>query len=229
MAAAANRKERQKVTIEIIDVEQGSPEWFLCRSGIPTASCFDKVLAKGRGGEESKTRRDYLYQLADEAIYRDPVETYTNANMERGRLWEAEARDIYALENDVVPQQVGFVRNHTFNAGYSPDSLIGMNGQLEIKTMFPRLWVPHVIHGSHPAEFTPQLQGGLWVGEREWVDLMIYWPRRRPYITRVYRNEPYIAQLAKAVEAFNGELAATIDALCTKFDLRSQLEAAAAR
>jgi YqaJ-like viral recombinase domain len=215
--------------VSIIDVEQGSPEWFIARAGIPTASCFDKVLAKGRGAEESKTRRGYLYQLADEVIYGDPVETYTNEHMERGRLLEDEGRSIYALETDTIPEQVGFIHNHTVNAGCSPDSLIGGNGTLEIKTMFPRLWVAHLIHGTHPPEFTPQVQGGLWVCEREWCDLMIYWPKRAPYIKRIYRDESYIAQLAKAVEIFNHELATIVAAMRTRLDLRGTLEAAAAQ
>jgi hypothetical protein len=214
--------------IEIIDVEQGTPEWYLARSSIPTCSKFGTVLAKGRGGGESVTRTAYLYQLADEVIYQDPLEGFgfSNEHIERGKLWEAEARSIYALENDVIPQCVGFIRNNNVNAGGSPDALIGTNGLLEVKTMFPRLWMPHVLKGTYPPEFTPQTQGLLWVTEREWCDLIIYWQKRRPFVTRIYRDEAYIAQLAKAVKAFNEELAAIVAALRTKFDLRGTLEAA---
>ena len=89
------------MNIEIFDVEQGTREWFLARAGLPTASCFDKVMAQPRkGSSESKTRNDYLYQLADEVIYGDPVESYTNADMERGKAMEAEACSIYALEQE---------------------------------------------------------------------------------------------------------------------------------
>lgn len=214
--------------IEIFnELEQGSLEWFRVRAGWPTASCFDKVKAKGRGGEESKTRAGYLYQLADEQIYQDVVEDYSNANMERGKAWEDEARDIYALTTGNLPERVGFVKNHTLRAGCSPDSLIGKKGVLEIKTSFPRLWVPHLIKGTYPPEHTPQIQGGLWVTGREWCDLVIYWPRREPFITRIKRDEAYIAELAKAVAAFNTELDATVAAMRTRLNLREQLEASA--
>lgn len=229
------------MNIEIIDVEQGSPEWFSARAGVPTCSRFGHVMAKGRGAEDSKVRAAYLYQLADEVIYNDPVDGgFTNEHIERGKLWEAEARSIYALENDVIPQQVGFIKNHTIGAGGSPDALIGTNGMLEIKTMLPRLWIRHLLTGGHPPEFTAQIQGLLWVsGDREWCDLMIYWPTqkskpkpgaytRQPYITRIYRDEPYIAQLAQAVKTFNKELATIVAAMRTKFDLRATLEEAAA-
>ena len=215
--------------IEIIDVEQGSREWFVARCGIPTASEFKKVLAEGvKKGDPSKIRKDYMYQLADEVIYQDPVESYSNENMANGKIREAEARSIYALENDVIPEQVGFVKNHFLGAGCSPDSFVGTEGLLQIKTSYPRLWVPHVIHGTYPPEHKAQLMGELWVTSRLWCDLMIYWPNRRPHIVRIVRDEEYILHLARAVAAFNSELEAIVAAMRTKFDLKGTLERSAA-
>lgn len=215
--------------LEIFDVEQGSPEWLLARCGVPTASAFHKIMAKGRGGADSKTRADYLAQLADEVIYQDPVESYTNADMERGKVMEADARTDYALRQGVMPSQVGFVFNHDLQAGCSPDSFIGRDGMLQIKTSYPRLWVSNVIRDEAPPEHKAQCQGELWVCGREWLDLMIYWPRRKPFIKRITRDEPYLAELAKAVRTFNGELEATVAALRTKNDLLGTLQMAAAK
>lgn len=33
--------------LEILDIEQGTPEWYEARRGLPTASCAGKILAKG--------------------------------------------------------------------------------------------------------------------------------------------------------------------------------------
>jgi hypothetical protein len=219
------------VNIEIFDVEQNTRDWLLARCGMPTASCFDKVLAQPRkGASESKTRNDYLYQLADEVIYGDPVDSYTNADMERGKAMEAEACSIYALENDAIPQQVGFVKNHDLRAGCSPDRFIGTDGLLQVKTSYPKLWVPHVIHGTFPAEHVPQIQGELLVTGRKWCDLMIYWPGRYPHIVRVLPDPEYQAKLALALKAFNKELDIIVAAMRTKVDLegtlKSSLEAA---
>lgn len=213
--------------IETWKMEQNTPEWFLRRAGVPTASCFDKVQAQGRKGERSKTRDGYIYQLADEIIYQDPVEAYTNADMERGKVMEAEARSIYALERDVVPEQVGFVFNHDLRAGCSPDSLIGDDGILQIKTSYPRLWVSTMIKGEFPAEHWAQCQGELLVTGRWWIDLMIYWPRRRPFIVRAVRDEAYLASLTVALRAFNAELDLVVDAMRTRLDLVGQLRASA--
>lgn len=213
--------------IEIINCEQGSEAWFTARAGIPTASRFKCVLAKGRGGEDSKTRAAYLYALVDDLLYHDPPEGFSNDDTERGKILEDEARSIYALEHDVELRRVGFVVNRHFSAGCSPDALIGEDGILEIKTMFPRLWIVHVIKGTYPSEFTAQIQGMLWVTQRTWCDLMIYWPKRPPYIVRIPRDEKYIADLAKAVTAFNFELGSTVNALRTKLNLTEQLKASA--
>ena len=53
--------------IEIINCDQGTPEWFAARVGIPTASRFSDILAKGEG----KTRGRYLRDLAAEIIPSD--------------------------------------------------------------------------------------------------------------------------------------------------------------
>ena len=213
--------------IEIFDaIEQGSPEWFKLHAGIPTAGDFAKVLAKGKGGEESKTRTGYLWQKVDEALYGDVViDSYTNANMERGKAWENDARSNYALDNDVVPQRVGFVKNHAVGAGCSPDALIDDDGELEIKTSFPRLWTPYLVKGGYPVEHKPQLQGNLWVTGRKWIDLVIYWPNRPLFVTRIERDEEYIAQLALQVRLFNAEVRNNVDAIRSSRNLRGQLEA----
>ena len=84
------------------DLEQGSSEWFACRAGIPTASKFATVLAKGEG----KSRSKYMRQLAGEVITGEPAETFSNSHMERGHAMEDEARQTYAFINDVEPVRV---------------------------------------------------------------------------------------------------------------------------
>ena len=69
-----------KSKIEVMDFEQCSSEWYQARLGIPTASRFKDILAKGEG----KTRNKYLYQLAGELATGQPTEEYTNVHMELG-------------------------------------------------------------------------------------------------------------------------------------------------
>ena len=102
------------------------------------------------------------------------------------------------------PERVGFIRRG--EAGASPDSLIGKAGLLEVKTKLPWLHLEALLAGVLPPEHKPQVQGQLWIAEREWCDFVSYWPKLPLFCVRVYRDEPYIALLAEAVGVFNSEL-----------------------
>jgi hypothetical protein len=195
--------------MQVIDCVQGSEEWFLARAGIPTASEFSTILAKGRSGAESKTRRTYMLKLAGERITGRPMESFSNAHTERGKLMEEEARNFYAFLTDTDPQQVGFMRNDL--AGASPDSLIGDDGLLEIKTALPYILAEIILKDQFPPEHRAQTQGQFWVSGRAWVDLIVYWPSMPSFIKRAHRDERYIADLAAAVEQFNHELAEVVE------------------
>ena len=193
----------------IHNVAQGTPEWHAVRAGKVTASEFDSVLAQGRNGV-SKTRQTYLYKLAGEIITGQVVESYSNANMERGKVMEDEARAWYEVMHAPV-QQVGFIEEGP--TGYSPDGLVGDKGALEIKTKFPHLLIPVLLSRDFPAEHKAQCQGGLMVSGREWIDLVCYWPGMPVAVRRAYRDEVYIATLRQAVADFVGELDAVVDRL----------------
>lgn len=193
------------------DLEQGSVEWHFARAGVPTASEFSTVMASGRGGGESKTRRTYMLKLAGEILTGEPSEGFSNAHMERGHALEPEARSLYAFTADAEPEQVGFIRNGP--KGCSPDSLIGDAGMLEIKTKLPHLLLDCLIRDEFPADHKAQCQGALWVAEREWIDIAVYWPKLPLFIKRAYRDEEYITRLSEAVEQFNAELAEIVAAI----------------
>lgn len=198
--------------MKIIDCQQGTPEWHAVRAGIPTASEFSTVLAKGKTKDsESVTRRRYIHKLAGERITGEPAEAYSNHHMDRGHVMEPQAREDYAFIHDVEPQIVGFVTTDDGMAGCSPDSLIGEAGALEIKSAAPHVLLDHMLRGTFPAEHRAQCQGVLWVAERDWIDLLVYWPRMKPFIVRAHRDETYIAALASAVAAFNDEVAAVVE------------------
>jgi hypothetical protein len=194
--------------LQIFDCEQGTPEWYQARAGIPTASEFDTVMAKGRGGGDSKTRRTYMLKLIGERLTKEPMWSYSNEHMERGKVMETEARDLYQMIAEVECQQVGFLRRGA--AGCSPDSLVGKDGMLEIKTKLPHLQLDCILYDELPAEHRAQCQGQLWIAQREWVDFVSYWPGLPLFAKRVFRDEEYIQRLAEAVRVFNEEMEETI-------------------
>jgi hypothetical protein len=193
------------IVIKIFDCDQNSPEWFAARCGVPTASNFSAILAKGEG----KTRKSYLNKLAAEIITGEAGESFTSQAMERGREMEAEARDLYDFLSDEPLHPVGFVLNG--NKGASPDRFVGKNGGLEIKTQRGDLLVETLLADKFPSEHKAQVQGNLWVTEREWWDLCVYWPKMPLFLKRVTRDEAYIAALAVEVDRFHDELHQTVE------------------
>jgi hypothetical protein len=210
--------------MDILTCEQGSEEWIQARLGIPTASEFHTIMAKGRDGGDSKTRRTYMLKLVGEVLTGEPMDSYSNGHMERGKELEPDARNLYAFMRDCEPQVVGFIRNG--QKGCSPDSLVADDGMVEIKTKLPHLQVDCLLANRVPPEHKAQCQGALWVAEREWIDFVSYWPTLPLFVTREYRDEEYIAKLAAAVDAFNAELAEMVErvrAYGTNDLLRQQL------
>lgn len=208
---------------EIFDVEQGTPEWFACRAGLPTASEFSTVQAKGKDGGSSATRRNYLLRLAGEVLTGEPAPAgYQNADMLRGQDQEDEARALYALTYGPVTR-VGFIRNG--QKGASPDSLIGADGGLEIKCAIPSVQIDRLLKGRLPPEHAAQVHGSIWVAEREWWDFMSYCPMLPPLVVRVHRDEAYIAKLSAAVVAFNEELESVVASIRTYQNFKRQAAA----
>jgi hypothetical protein len=201
--------------IEYFNCEQNSPEWYELRRGLITASMFKTVMAQGKTkGTDSKSRREYMLKLMGERLTGDPMYMYQNDHMERGKEMEAEARDMYAFMTDLEPKPIGFIKNH--GVGCSPDSMIGDDGMLEIKTKLAHLQLEVLLAGKLPTEHVAQVQGQLWVTCRRWCDFVSYCPRLPLFKIRVYRDETYIESIAKAVDLFEREMATLMEAIQPK-------------
>lgn len=193
------------MAIEVFDVPQNSPEWWAVKRGVPSASDFATVMAKGRDGGSSVTRKTLLYKLAGEILTDDPRDSYSNAHMDRGHQLEDEARELYSFGTDLPVIRVGFIRNG--RKGCSPDALVGNDGGLEIKTALDHILIEKIVRGTLPAEHVAQVQGNLWISERAWWDLIVFAKPSLPlFQKRAYADEVYHHKLAKAVDLFNEEL-----------------------
>ena len=191
--------------MQIFDFEQGEEEWHRARLGIPTASKFATVMAKGEG----KTRSEYMRKLAGEILTGEVAEGFTNGHMDRGRSMEDEARETYAFVEDAEITRVGFIRNG--NKGASPDSLVGAKGGLEIKTALPHIQIDRLERNRLPPEHVAQVRGNLWLSEREWWDFVSFWPRLPMLTVRVSRDEKYIKEMSSEIDRYNDELASLVE------------------
>lgn len=185
---------------EFMTFEQNTPEWHEARLGCVTASRFKDVMAKGQG----KTRAKYLYELAGEIITGEPTESYSNSHMERGHEQEPDAREMYGFITGMTPELVGFVKDG--RVGCSPDSLVGDDGLLEIKSKLPHLIAECIDKDRFPSEHKAQCQGALWVTGRKWIDLAVYCPGFPLFVKRAERDEDFISDLTSEVDRFLDDL-----------------------
>ncbi|MCP1319366.1 lambda exonuclease family protein [Halomonas sp. 707B3] len=193
--------------MKILTMPQGSPEWLAGRLGRVTMSELKALLVNGKGpGGLGTGAITYMHQLIGERMTGELAEPFQgNAHTKRGQELESVARSLYRdMTGASKPKEVGLILNH--NVGYSPDSLIGRNGLLEIKTKLPKFQIEVLLSGEIPDEHMPQCQGGLWVSEREWIDFVSYWPGMPLFVKRAYRDEALIRTIAERVEAFHEEM-----------------------
>lgn len=191
---------------------QRSKEWLAERLGLPTASCFEKIVTTK--GEISKTRKTYLYELVGEKKTGRPASRFVSAKMKAAAEREPDARIRYGLIYDVEVQEVGLCyRDEQKRYGYSPDGLIGEDGTLEIKDAEPHIQVMRFDVGWPEYEHKQQVQGGLFITDRKWCDLMSYCEGMEPIIIRYYRDEEFISKLEISLNLFCSELAMYINKL----------------
>jgi hypothetical protein len=194
----------EQPVLEVFDCQQGTQEWFAARLGIPTASMFDAVMARGAKGGASKTRRTYQMKLVGELLTGQLTDNFNNVHMDRGKEMESAARSAYALTADQWVDQIGFLRRG--RAGCSPDGLVDGKGMLEIKTKLPHLQLEVLLANELPNEHKAQCQGQLWIAGRQWLDFVSYWPDLPLLIVRVERDEEYIDNLRKEIDTFLAEM-----------------------
>lgn len=191
--------------MKIINVEQGSQEWVQARLGIPTASRFDRIVTPT--GQLSKSATDYMYELIAESIIGQPCENGKSQFMERGTELEDEAVALYEFEKNINVKRVGFCLTDDGLVGCSPDGLIGEDGGLEIKSPAAKNQIGYVLNDqSFYPKYKPQVQGNLYVAEREWWDLLSFNPVLPSPIVRIYRDEEYIGKLEQALAEFNEKM-----------------------
>lgn len=189
----------------IVDCNQGEPEWYALRAGIPTASSFGLIVTAN--GSLSKSRSKYMYQLAGEAITGIPYKGFSNTDMTRGHEMEAEARMYYELTNNVSVATVGFAfRDETRRYGASPDGLVDACGGLEIKSAAPHVQAERLASGWSGSDHHRQVMGCLLVTGRDWWDLMSYCRGMDPIVIRFHRDEYFLDILDHALHAFCDDL-----------------------
>lgn len=185
----------------IHNCEQGTKEWLELRKGIATASNFSKIITAT--GKESSTLEKYAFDLASDTLLTKGEEGYKNINMQRGNDLEAVARQAYQEQRDdfALVEQCGFITTDCGRFGYSPDGLIG-DGLIEIKCPLAKTHFAYILDNKCPSEYYAQVQGGLYIAEKRWLDFISFHPdfKQPLFIKRIERDEEFILKLSILLE-----------------------------
>jgi hypothetical protein len=141
--------------------------------------------------------------LAAERITGHVEPVPTSRAMERGTMDEPYARDAYSEHHAPVTELGFMVRQFDgFKIGYSPDGLVGEDGLIEIKSRAQKAHLKTVLADEVPAENMAQLQAGLLVSGRAWIDYTSYCGGMRLWRKRVYPDPAWQTAIIAAVEQF---------------------------
>lgn len=192
----------------LIECEQGSQEWLQARAGVITGSEFRTACDRLRNGNRSTGSIRYAAEVAIERISGEPFgERFQTWAMRRGKEMEPIARMEYESRTGYVASESGIVLSDDRKFGYSTDGLVDDIGLIEIKCLLDperliAIWRDHDL-----SDYMHQMQGGLWLTGRKWVDFVMYAPQLAPvgkqlYHRRIMRDEKFILLLERELQEF---------------------------
>jgi predicted phage-related endonuclease len=102
-----------------------------------------------------------------------------------------------------------------FPIGYSPDGLVGEGGLIEVKSRRQKKQLQTILADEVPPENMAQLQCGLLVSGRDWIDYVSYCGGMPLYVKRVHPDPKWQDAIVAAVTQFeNAATAMAFDYHC---------------
>jgi predicted phage-related endonuclease len=198
-----------QVTITIHDkVVQGSDEWIALRRGLITASEVSLILTPTLKVAANDKSRAHVYELLAQRISQYVEPHYVGSDMLRGEDEEILARELYAKHYAPI-KEVGFITNDRwgFTIGYSPDGLVGAEGLIEAKSRRQKYQVQTIVENVMPDDYLLQVQTGLMVTERKWLDFLSYSGGLPMCVMRVHPDEKVHAAIIEAAGKAEAQIA----------------------
>ncbi|HEY1242222.1 MAG TPA: YqaJ viral recombinase family protein [Bryobacteraceae bacterium] len=184
------------------DVEQNTLEWQRLRLGIATASDFHRIMTPKKR-QLSAQANDYMHLLLAEWWSGEPMEyEYQSPWMERGQALEDQAVAAYEGLTGLLTTRGGFWTTDDGLIGCSPDRMVGVDGDLEIKCPLLPRQIANALSEEAKDDYLCQLQGRMMIHGRQWIDVFSFHPLLVMDPVRVFRDEAFIADLRRTLSAF---------------------------
>lgn len=185
--------------------QQRSEMWEQIRIGKFTGTDFQTVANGTTKGKESLAWKKAAEKITGCKSYKK----INSRDIERGVLFEDEARIGFQLETGLEVQQVGFIELDDYS-GVSPDGLIGEDEGIEIKCKDYHTHLEQIIKGKIESSYMWQIQGNLYVsGRKKWY-FVSYNPDfpigKELWIKEVFRDEEKIEKIKAGLEEMKGRV-----------------------
>lgn len=193
------------------DIEQGTTEWLALRCGILTASEMRLIMTPTLSPASNDNERAHMFELLAQRITGHTEPKYVSDDMLRGHEDEIDARIRYA-EHYLPVTECGFVTRDLggYVVGYSPDGLVGSDGLIECKSRRQKYQVETILSDEVPAEYMLQIQTGLLVTERDWLDFVSYSAGLPMFVKRVWPDAAIQDAIIAASQQFEDRLQVAI-------------------
>ncbi len=194
------------------EIEQGSDEWLAIRCGVLTASSMRMIMTPTGKAASNDKERAHMFELLAQRITGHVEPQYISDDMLRGHEDEILARAKYAEHYSPVTE-CGFVTRDDFGVtiGYSPDGLVGEDGLIEIKSRRMKYQIETILADEVPAEYMLQIQTGLLVTGRKWLDFVSYSAGLPMFVKRVWPDDCTQDAIITAASAFNERMGAALE------------------
>jgi hypothetical protein len=192
-------------------MEQRTEEWLNKRHGHVGCSRIGAILATGKAGTPSATRKNYMAELICERLTGKRTEHYTSKEMEWGIENEPLARASYEAKTGSMVEEHGGKECESIPDWWgSPDGLVGIDGGIEIKCPNTATHIETLLTGKVAQEYVYQMAGYVKIYDRKWWDFISYDPRLPErlsmFVKRFTRDELPIDQVDTGVLQFIKEL-----------------------
>lgn len=173
----------------IVNVVQGTTEWFRERIGDVTGTCADAMTAtllKGSG--EAAPKRDLRLRLVCERLTNRSLDEggFVSLDMQWGKDHEGDARRAYEARTGEVVETIGYLKHPELRAGCSLDGAVaGGVGIIEIKCPRSAQHLKTLRARTVLPEYLPQIQHNLFISGAAWCDFISYDPRFPPALQLV--------------------------------------------
>lgn len=193
------------------DITQGSDEWLAARCGLVTASIVGRLLTPTLKVADNDVSRGVTWALVAERLTGHVEPVPMSSAMWRGVEEEPLARAAY-IEHHAPVTEVGFIVREFdgYQIGFSPDGLVGDDGLIEVKSRAQKTQVQTILEDRIPPANLAQLQCGLLVSGRAWVDYVSYSSGMPLWVKRVTPDPKFHDAIMAAAETFEARAAAMV-------------------